>query len=49
VLVNDPFFLPDRVLEYTPDGTLVQEIPVPYPVPGGIGGARGVVLIDAIP
>lgn len=44
ILVNDPFFLPDRVLEYAADGTLVRQIVVPYPVPGGLGGARGMVV-----
>jgi len=41
VLVNDAFFLSDRVFEYSPAGDLVQEIVVPY------GEARGVVVDSA--
>jgi hypothetical protein len=38
VLISDPFFLGRSVIEYQPDGTLVQTIQVPQPTYGGSAG-----------
>ena len=43
VIISDPFYLGQSLLEYQPDGTLVQTIPVQQP---GYSGSAGGITFD---